>query len=187
MGGATFALPEKDRTLFTKKYCMALMQVCFGGRISEEIFCEDISSGAQSDIQQATNIAKQMIMTWGMSEILGPISLQPEIGMKDLMYAMPGEREYSEKTAEAIDNEVKKVMNDAYTVARQLIEANKDKVDKIAKALLKYETLDADDVKLILDGGQLDKPTVSELLAAEQAKNNGAASQGQTQPKQSAN
>jgi cell division protease FtsH len=185
MGGATFALPEKDRTFFTKRYCMALLKVCFGGRIAEEIFCDDISSGAQSDIQQATNIARQMILTWGMSDTLGPISYEPEVGMKDLMYAMPGEREYSEKTAEEIDREVKRVMDEAYSKAKELIEADKDKVDKIARALLKYETLDADDVKLILEGGHLDKPTVGELLAAEQAKNAEHASAGQAQPKQS--
>ncbi len=181
MGGATFALPEKDRTLFTKKYCMALLQICFGGRVAEEIFCGDISSGAQSDIQQSTNIAKQMILTWGMSDTLGPISYEPEVGLKDLMYGMPGEREYSEKTAETVDNEVKRVTNEAYTKARQLIEANRDKVEQIAKALLKYETLDADDVKLILEGGQLDKPTVGDLLAAEQAKNTQTGSKKQEQ------
>jgi cell division protease FtsH len=170
-GGATFALPEKDRLHYTKRYCMALLQVCFGGRIAEELFCDDISSGAQADIQQATNIAKQMILTWGMSEKLGPISYEPDSGLKDLRYIMPGEREYSEKTAEEIDSEVKKLVNEAYKKAKELIETNKDKLEKIAKTLLKYETLDADDVKLILEGGELDKPTVSDLLAAEQAKN----------------
>ncbi|MFZ0035387.1 MAG: ATP-dependent zinc metalloprotease FtsH [Sedimentisphaerales bacterium] len=170
-GGATFALPEKDRMHYTKRYCMALLQVCFGGRIAEEIFCDDISSGAQADIQQATNIARQMILTWGMSEKLGPISYESDSGLRDLMYLFPGEREYSEKTAEDIDSEVRKLVGEAYKKARELIEANKDKLDKIAKTLLKYETLDADDVKLILEGGELDKPTVSDLLAAEQAKN----------------
>jgi len=170
MGGATFALPEKDRTMFTKKYCMALMQVCFSGRIAEEIFCDDISSGAQSDIEQATRIARQMVLTWGMSDELGPISYSPEFGYKDLMYMMPSEKEYSEKTAEAIDNEVKKITDEAYQKAKKLIESNKDKLERIEKALLKYETLDANDVKLILEGGQLDKPTVGDLLAAEQAK-----------------
>ncbi len=169
-GGATFALPEKDRLHYTKRYCMALLQVCFSGRIAEEMFCDDISSGAQADIQQATNIAKQMILTWGMSEKLGPISYEPDSGLKDLRYIMPGEREYSEKTAEEIDSEVKKLVDEAYKKAKELIEANKDKLEKIAKALLKYETLDADDVKLILEGGELDKPTVSDLLAAEQVK-----------------
>jgi cell division protease FtsH len=170
-GGATFALPEKDRLHYTKRYCMALLQVCFGGRIAEEMFCDDISSGAQSDIQQATSIARQMILTWGMSEKLGPISYEPDSGLRDLMYIIPGEREYSEKTAEEIDSEVKRLVDQAYKKAKELIEANKDKLEKIAKALLKYETLDADDVKLILEGGELDKPTVSDLLAAERAKN----------------
>ena len=170
MGGATFALPEKDRTIFTKRYCMALLQVCFGGRIAEEMFCDDISSGAQSDIQQSTKIAKQMVLTWGMSEQLGLISYGPDSALKDMMYVMPGEREYSDKTAEAIDSEVKKITGEAYKKAKELIEANKDKLKQIAKALLKYETLDADDVKLILEGGKLDKPTVADLLAAEQVK-----------------
>ena len=170
-GGATFALPEKDRLHYTKRYCMALLQVCFGGRIAEEIFCDDISSGAQSDIQQVTNIAKQMILTWGMSDKLGLISYGPDAGLKDMMYVMPGEKEYSEKTAETIDSEIKKITDEAYKKAKELIESNKDKVERIAKALLKYETLDADDVELILEGGELDKPTVSDLLAAEQAKN----------------
>ena len=170
MGGATFALPEKDRTIFTKRYCMALLQVCFAGRIAEEMFCDDISSGAQSDFQQATKIARQMILTWGMSDQLGLISYEPDLGLRDRIYLMPGEKEYSERTAEAIDSEVKKITEEAYKKAKELIEKNKDKLHRIAKALLKYETLDAEDVKLILEGGELDKPTVADLLAAEQAK-----------------
>ncbi|GAH85110.1 unnamed protein product, partial [marine sediment metagenome] len=83
---------------------------------------------------------------------------------------MPGEKDYSERTAEAIDSEVKKITDESYKKAKELIEANKDKLERIAKALLKYETLDADEVKLILEGGKLDKPTVGGLLAAEQAK-----------------
>jgi cell division protease FtsH len=187
MGGATFALPEKDRTIFTKRYCMALLQVCFGGRIAEEIFCDDISSGAQSDIQQATNIARQMILTWGMSNELGLISYGPNWGAKDDIYILPGEKEYSEKTAETIDGEVKKITDEAYKKARELIEANKDKLEQIAKALLKYETLDADDVKVILEGGRLDKPTVADLLAAEQAKNEKPKPEQNQQKKQPAN
>ncbi len=170
MGGATFALPEKDRTIFTKRYCMALLQVCFSGRIAEEMFCDDISSGAQNDIQQATNIAKQMVLAWGMSNELGLINYGQDTSLKDMVYLMPTEKEYSEKTAEAIDIEVKIITNEAYKKAKELIEENKDKLEQIAQALLKYETLDADDVTLILEGGSLDKPTVADLLAAEQAK-----------------
>jgi cell division protease FtsH len=187
MGGATFALPEKDRTIFTKRYCMALLQVCFGGRIAEEIFCDDISSGAQSDIQQATNIAKQMVLTWGMSKELGPISYGPDLGIKDMVYAMPPEKDYSERTAEAIDSEVKSITDEAYKKSKELIETNKDRLQNIAKALLKYETLDADEVKLILDGGVLDKPTVTDLLAAEQVKRDQPKPESEEKQEQSAN
>ncbi len=169
MGGATFALPERDRTIFTRRYCMALLQVCFGGRIAEEMFCDDISSGAQSDIEQATRISKQMVLTWGMSDHLGPVSYGHDQGVEP-NYLLPTEREYSDRTAEEIDAEVKRIMDEAYKRAKQVIADNKVRVENIAQALLRYETLDADDVKLILDGGRLDKPTVGDLLAAEQAK-----------------
>jgi cell division protease FtsH len=170
MGGATFALPEKDRTIFTRRYCMALLKVCFGGRIAEELFCDDISSGVQSDIHQATSIARQMVLTWGMSDELGPISYGPDLGAKEMIYAGPVQKEYSEKTAEAIDSEVKRIANEAYAKAKQVIEENRERLSNIAAALLKYETLDADEVALILEGGVLDKPTVTDLLAAEQAR-----------------
>ena len=170
MGGATFALPEKDRTIFTRRYCMALLTVCFGGRIAEELFCDDISSGVQSDIHQATYIARQMVLTWGMSDELGPISYGPDLGAKEMIYAGPVQKEYSEKTAEAIDSEVKRISDEAYAKAKQVIEENRERLSNIARALLKYETLDADEVALILEGGVLDKPTVTDLLAAEQAR-----------------
>lgn len=181
MGGATFALPEKDRTIFTRRYCMALLEVCFGGRIAEELFCDDISSGAQSDIQQATNITRQMVLTWGMSDKLGPIRYGPDLGINEAVYMGAPEKEYSEKTAEAIDNEVRKITDEAYTIAKELIQANKEKLSNIAAALLKYETLDANEVTLILEGGILDKPTVTDLLAAEQAKSEAAKSEPQEQ------
>ncbi|MBN2136732.1 MAG: ATP-dependent zinc metalloprotease FtsH [Sedimentisphaerales bacterium] len=183
MGGATFALPEKDRTLFTKKYCMAQLQVCFGGRIAEEMVFKDVSSGASYDIMQATSLAKQMALTWGMSSDLGPIRYGSEAGQNEYAYPMPGEKEYSEKTAEIIDKEVRKLIDEAFNNARELIQTNKDSLDKIAKALLKYETLDADDVKLLLDGGELDKPTVADLLAAEQAKDGESEAQSQEKGK----
>lgn len=184
MGGATFALPEKDRTIFTKRYCMALLQVCFGGRVAEEIFCDDISNGAQSDIQQATRIARQMVLAWGMSSELGCISYEQDWSARNQVFPMPGERDYSEKTAEAIDSEVKKITDEAYENAKKLIEANKDRLERIATALLKYETLDADDVEMILQGKEVDKPTVNDLLAAEQAKDEQAKAKGKSQQQQ---
>ncbi len=168
MGGATFALPEKDRLFYTKRYCTSQLQVCFGGRIAEFVFCDDISSGAQSDIKQATAIAKEMILTWGMGDEVGPIDYGGD-GLSD-MYYPAASREVSERTAELIDREIKKLIDDAYMKARALIEGNRDKVEALAKALIKYETLDAADVEIILSGRQLDKPTVSDLLALEQNK-----------------
>jgi cell division protease FtsH len=137
MGGATFALPEKDRTIFTMRYCMALLQVCFGGRIAEEMFCDDISSGAQSDIHQATKIARQMVLTWGMSASLGLISYNSDLGFEDRLYPIPGEKEYSEKTAEKIDSEVKRLCDEAYNKAKELLNTNRDKLERVATALLK--------------------------------------------------
>jgi cell division protease FtsH len=170
MGGATFSLPEKDRTMFTRKYCMAMIEICFGGRIAEDIVFNDISSGASSDILQATDIAKKMILNWGMSERLGPINYGDPAG-RDMMYGMGLEKDYSDKTAESIDAEVRSITDIAYKKAKEIITANRDKLDAIASALLKYETLDVEEVKMLLAGGKLDKPTVSELLAVEQEKN----------------
>jgi len=168
MGGATFALPEKDRTYYSKKYCIAQMQVCFAGRIAEELFCEDITSGAQSDITQATAMAKEMVLTWGMGEELGPINYASDPAMA--MYMPYSSPDYSQKTAEVIDKEIKKLIDNAYSQAKNLVEINKEKLNEIAQALIKYETLSAAEVKLILDGSKLDKPTVSDLLAIEQKK-----------------
>ncbi|MEN8128232.1 MAG: ATP-dependent zinc metalloprotease FtsH [Planctomycetota bacterium] len=167
MGGATFALPEKDRLYYSKKYCLAELQVCFGGRVAEELFCDDITSGAQSDIRQATNIAREMVTEWGMGEELGPIKYSPNTG-PEAFYGMGPE--YSQKTAEAIDREVKQLIDEAYAKVKDLLKAQKDQMEALTQALLKYETLDAEDVKLILDGKTLDKPTVADLLKAEQEK-----------------
>jgi cell division protease FtsH len=167
MGGATFSLPEKDRTIFTKKYCMAQLQVCFGGRIAEQLFCDDMSSGAQSDIQTATALAREMVQTWGMSEDLGPIDYSTQA--QDMYFGMPGQ-EHSQKTAEIIDIEVKKLIDEAFKATKELIQNNRDKLQAIAESLLKYETLDAVEVKTILEGGSLNKPTVGDLLKTEQDK-----------------
>jgi cell division protease FtsH len=166
-GGATFSLPEKDRNFYTKKYCMAELQVCFGGRIAEELFCDDISSGARADIQMATAIAKEMVQEWGMSETLGPIDFSNK--PQDVYMGMGGQ-DYSQKTAEVIDAEVKKLIDKAYKMAKDIVEGNRDKLKAIADALLKYESLDAAEVKTILEGGTLNKPTVGDLLKAEQEK-----------------
>ena len=169
MGGATFSLPEQDRTLYTKKFCLALIRVCFGGRVAEAMFCGDISSGAQSDIQQATEIARRMIMDWGMSDKLGFIRYGQEEGPGGFGEMLYG-REYSDRTAETIDSEIKTIMDEAHAHVKQLLEEHSAQVNGLKDALLKYETLDGDEVQKIIEGKVLDKPTVADLLDAEQQK-----------------
>ncbi len=168
MGGATFSLPEKDRTMYTKKYCLAMIKIAFGGRVAEEVLCNDISSGAQADIQQATEIARKMVMEWGMSEKLGFVRYGG--GDSQPWYGEFGGREYSENTAEIIDGEIKEIMDRSYNEVKTLIENNREKLEAIQEALMKYETLDSEEVKQIIEGRKLDKPTVADLLAEEQKR-----------------
>ncbi|MGE4285282.1 MAG: ATP-dependent zinc metalloprotease FtsH [Phycisphaerae bacterium] len=162
-GGATFSLPEKERMTFSKKFCIAFVKVCFGGRIAEEIFCGDITSGAQNDILQASSMVKHMVNDWGMSDKLGMVNFT-DTGRES--YFMGGSSlDCSNKTAEIIDMEISAIIKRCFDEAKALIVANKDKVEAIASALLKYETLDADEVNLILNGGEITRPTVLEAAA----------------------
>jgi cell division protease FtsH len=180
MGGATFSLPEKDRYLFTRKYCLALLQVCLAGRLAEKTFCDDISSGAQNDIAKATEIAKKMVLDWGMSERLGMINYT-----NDDAHILPMEvagKEYSEKTAEIIDAEIRRLMDEARAATTKLLDEHRQAMQRLAQALMKYETLSADEVREIIEGKTLDKPTVGDLIAAEQARSAPAKPQKQSQP-----
>jgi cell division protease FtsH len=167
MGGATFSLPERDRHLYTRKWCEAFLRICVAGRIAEEVFCGDVDSGAASDIAQATELARKMVKDWGMSDRLGFVRYagDPSGGFADL-----AGKEYSEQTAETIDQEVRSILEVANRDTRQMIEKKKEALGNIAQALLKYETLEADEVKRIMDGEVIDKPTVDDLLQAEEAK-----------------
>ena len=166
-GGATFSLPEKDRYMYTRKYCEALIRVAIAGRLAEEMSCGDIDSGAASDIAHATEVARRMVMDWGMSDKLGFVRYSG-----DERKAVFGEfgKEYSEKTAEIIDTEVKAIMDAAEAHTRKLLEENRDNLQHLAEALLKYETLSADEVEQIVHGKTLDKPTVGDLLDREHAR-----------------
>ncbi len=168
MGGATFSLPEKDRYLYTRRYCEALLAVALGGRLAEEICCNDISSGAASDLAKVTEIARRMVVDWGMSEKIGLVHYTNDDQRP--MFADLGGKDYSEKTAEVIDAEVKSIIDQAYRQARELIESNRPKLEDIAEALLKYETLTGDEVRQLVEGKKLDRPTVGDLLEREQAK-----------------
>jgi len=165
MGGATFSLPERDRLVHSRKYLLAMLKVTFGGRIAEETFCGDISSGAAMDIRQATEIARKMVTEWGMNEKVGFVFYGEDDG-RPRLWDLGGGREYSDKTAELIDAEVKSLLDRSYQETRELIEAHRDKLEAIAQALLKYETLTGEEIDRLLKGQKLDRPTVSDLLDA---------------------
>jgi cell division protease FtsH len=170
-GGATFALPEKDRYLYTRRYCGALLCVCFGGRVAEELFCGDISSGASMDIAQATEIARQMVIDWGMSEKLGMINYAGN-PKRRAMFGDMTLRDFSEETARLIDAEIKQLIDTALERTRATMAAHREEVAAIAEALLRFETLEAEEVQRIINGEALEKalpPTVDQLLSQEQA------------------
>jgi cell division protease FtsH len=171
-GGATMALPEKDRMNYSRRWCLAQMKVAFAGRIAEEMFCGDVNTGAIGDIRQATTIARKMVREWGMSDRLGFVFYGDDEGKMDPFggLGLGNGREYSEETAKAIDEEIKKLIDRLYAETRQLLEANRDRLDAVAKALLRYETLDAQDIDRIMRGDSLNKPTVSDLLEKEQSR-----------------
>ncbi len=167
-GGATFSLPEKDRYYYSRKYLLAELRVLFGGRIAEELYIGEISSGASMDIKMASNIAREMVCNYGMSDALGPI----RFGHDENVQWFEAAREYSDKTAELIDSEVHRLIDNAYVEARTLLTEKKSELAALKEALLKYETLDAEDVKLLMTGQVLTKPTVGDLIAAEQQRGN---------------
>ena len=138
-GGATFSLPERDRMVYTKDYLTASIKVAFGGRIAEDVFFNEISSGAGQDIRQATFIARQMIKEFGMNDSLGFV-YYGDADSGESIVGLP-QRDYSDNTADLIDQEVKKMIDVLYSEAKNLIETNRDKVVTISEALLKYETL----------------------------------------------
>jgi len=164
--GATFSLPEKDRYGYPRRYLTATMRVMCAGRIAEQRKTNDISSGASMDIQQATQIARHMVLEWGMSDRLGFINYAGS-DTRDIYIPEKG---YSDDTARLIDQEIKRLMDEAYADAQRIISENWDKIVSIAEALLKYETLASADVDRLLRGEILDKPTVTELLEREAAK-----------------
>ncbi len=164
--GATISLPEKDRYGYGARYLNAMMRVMCGGRIAEHKKTGDVSSGASMDIRMATAYARHMILEWGMSEKLGFVNY---VGSDTREMYIP-EKEYSDTTARTIDEEIKRLTDEAFADAKQLIEANWDKTIAIAEALLRYETITGEDVDRLMRGEALTKPTVSDLLNAEQDK-----------------
>ena len=168
MGGATFTLPEKDRYLYTKKYCHARLRILLGGRVAEEVVFGDVSSGAAGDIAQVTDLARMMVVDWGMSDQLGLVSYNDQRHQATVIDAFG--KDHSDKTSEIIDEEVLRLADEAHHGAREVLDAHRTELEAIAQALLKYETLDAAEVQQVMDGQPLTKTTVNDLIATEHAR-----------------
>ena len=162
-GGYTLMLPKEDRSYATRSELLDRLKVAMGGRVAEEIVLDEISTGASQDIQQASQIVRAMIMQYGMSNVLGPIAYGGDPAQQ--YYFGQPQKNYSEEVASEIDKEVHRYMEEAYEACRKIINENRDKLEKIAMALIDKETLSAQELKEIVFGEEkieLEKPLIKE-------------------------
>src|SRR5437870_4765411 len=140
--GVTFSAPDADRYNYERRELLAKIKVAAGGRAAEEIVYDEPSTGAESDIQQLTQVARQMVGRWGMSDAIGPIAVLPRDGAGPFL---PGVAEASPHTQQLVDDEVRRIVDEAHRQVLELLRENRDKLDSLATALLEHETLDEDD------------------------------------------
>jgi cell division protease FtsH len=148
-------LPVDDRYGYNKEFLQNQLAVMLGGRVAEEVVMGQMTTGASNDIERATQTARKMVCQWGMSEKLGPMSFGDNQEQVFLGKELVHNRNYGEETAKAIDEEVRAIIEEAYQRARRIITDNRDKLDRIAEALLERETITGDDIDLILEGKDL--------------------------------
>jgi cell division protease FtsH len=140
--GVTFAAPDSDRFNYRELEVYAKIKVALGGRAAEEVVFGEASTGAESDIEQLTAIARQMVGRWGMSEAVGPVAVVPRDGAGPFL---PGAAEVSPDTQRLVDEEVRRVVDQAHQEVGALLEENRARLDSLARALLEHETLDEED------------------------------------------
>ncbi len=152
--GVTMQLPTDDRHNYYKNYLETQISILMGGRIAEEMFLNVMSTGAGNDIERATDMARKMVCEWGMSE-LGPLTFGKKEEQIFLGREIAQHRDYSEDTAIKIDQEVQKLVKNGYSTAKGIISDNRDTLEKIARALIEREVLDANEIKLLVEGKEL--------------------------------
>jgi len=152
--GVTFFLPEEDRYSYSKQRLESSIASLFGGRIAEELAFgpEAVTTGASNDIERATMLARNMVTKWGLSDKLGPLTYSEESGEVFLGRQVTQHKQVSDETAHVIDVEVRRVIDTAYRKAQNILETNRDKLDAMAQALIKYETIDENQIKDIMAG-----------------------------------
>ena len=150
--GVTMQLPEQDRYSQDRERLLNMIAVLFGGRIAEELFMNQMTTGAANDFERATDIARRMVTQWGMSDLLGPMVYGENEGEIFLGRSITTHKNVSEATLQKVDAEIRRVVDEQYMHARRLLETNRDKVEAMARALLDFETLDADQLNDIMAG-----------------------------------
>ncbi len=150
--GVTMQLPVEDRYSMDKERLLSTIAVLFGGRIAEEIFMNQMTTGASNDFERATDLARRMVTQWGMSDELGPMVYGENEGEIFLGRSVTTHKSVSETTMQKVDQEIRRIVDQQYGLARKLIEGNRDKVEAMTKALLEWETLDAEQLDDIMAG-----------------------------------
>ena len=160
--GLTMQLPTEDRFSMDRDRIMATLAVLFGGRIAEEIFMHQMTTGASNDFERATEMARRMVTQWGMSEALGTMVYGENEGEVFLGRSVTTHKNVSEATMQRVDEEIRRIIDQQYLLARGLIEANREKVEAMAQALLEFETLDADQLDDIMAGKSPRPPKIAQ-------------------------
>ena len=158
--GVTMFLPEEDRYSFSKQRLMSQMKSLFGGRIAEELIFGPayVTTGASNDIERATEIARNMVTKWGLSETMGPLTYSEDDGEIFLGRSVTRHKQVSDVTAHAIDEEVRQLINECYQEAKKILERETDKLHLMAESLIKYETIDENQIKQIMTGKEPSPP-----------------------------
>ena len=150
--GLTMQLPAEDHYSYDKQYLLTRIAILFGGRIAEEVFMHQMTTGASNDFERATQMARDMVMRYGMSDALGPMVYAENENEVFLGRSVTQTKHVSEETMRKVDAEVRRIIDEQYAIARKLIEENQDKMHKMAKALLEWETIDAAQIDDIMEG-----------------------------------
>jgi len=159
--GVTMQLPEGDRYSMDKERMLSTISVLFGGRIAEEVFMNQMTTGASNDFERATGLARDMVTRYGMTDSLGPMVYAENEGEVFLGRSITKTTNISEATMQKVDSEIRKIIDEQYSVARKLIEDNKEKMHAMAKALLEWETIDAEQIDDIMHGREPRPPKQS--------------------------
>ncbi len=150
--GLTMQLPENDRYSMDRERILSMISVLFGGRIAEEVFMNQMTTGASNDFERATQLARDMVTRYGMSDSLGPMVYAENEGEVFIGRSITKTTHVSEQTMQKVDGEIRRIIDEQYALARKLIEDNKDKIHVMAQALLEWETIDSDQIEDIMSG-----------------------------------